>query len=67
MKAKSAIKISEPDNYDKINIYMYQQLINKLIYLTFGIKPDIAFAIRQFNRHNANLKKAYLQTVKKVV
>lgn len=67
MKAESAIKMSKPNNYDKTNIYTYQQLISKLMYLAYRTKLDIAFAVRKLSRHNANPKKGYLQAAKKVV
>lgn len=32
-------------NYDKIDIYEYQHLMNKLMYLLYKIKPDIIFTV----------------------
>lgn len=37
------------------------------MYLICEIKPDIAFAIKQLNKHNTNPKKYYLQVTKKVI
>lgn len=46
---------------------MYQQLIDKLIYLISRTRQDIIFIIGLFNRYNINLKQDYLQVGKKVV
>lgn len=48
------------DDYNKTDLQKYQKLIDKLMYLAYGTKPNIVFAIKQLNRHNANLKKNYL-------
>lgn len=37
------------------------------MYLTYGTRPDIAFAIRQLSKYNANPRRNYLQIAKKVV
>lgn len=45
IKADYFIEISESDNYNKSNLKGYQRLIRKLMYLSCGIRPDIAFII----------------------
>lgn len=42
-------------------------MISKLIYLVYGIRPDIAFTVGQLSKHNADPKKGHLQAVKRVV
>lgn len=37
------------------------------MYLVYGTRPDITFAIRQLNKYNADPKKEYLQAIKKIV
>lgn len=54
MKASSAIKINKPNNYNEANLGEYQRLISKLMYLAWGTKSDIAFAIKKLSKHNAN-------------
>lgn len=54
-------------NYEKANLRTYQQLIGKLMYLICSIRSDITFAVRQLSKYNADLRKRYLQTVKRVV
>lgn len=60
MIARSAIKITKSDGYNKINLEEYQWLIGKLIYLVYKTKINIAFIIRQLSKHNDNPKKGYL-------
>ncbi len=67
MKAYSTIKMSELKDYKKTNLYIYQQLIDKLIYLSYGTRLNIVFIIGQLSKHNANLRKSHLQAVKRVV
>lgn len=45
MKVGSFIKMIDPKNYEKVNLYTYQLLIGKLIYLVCGMRLDIAFAV----------------------
>lgn len=52
------IKISKPSNYKKVDIKPYQYLIGKLIYLLYGIRPNIIFAVGQLNKHNLDPKLA---------
>ena len=37
------------------------------MYLSYRIKPDIAFVVSQISRHNADPRKKYLWVTKKVV
>ena len=67
IKARSAINMSDVDAYEEEDLHTYQQLIAKLIYLTCGTRPDIAFAICQLSRHNADPRRGHFQAAKKVV
>lgn len=54
MKVRSVINMLDINAYKEKNLYTYQQLIGKLIYLICKIRPDIAFAISQLNKHNTD-------------
>ena len=51
MKADSSIKMSDPEDYEEANVHTYQRLVGKLMYLSYGTRPDISFVIRQPSRH----------------
>lgn len=67
MKAGSAIEMIGPNNYEEIEFQEYQRLIGKLMYLACGTRPDIAFAIGQLSKYNADPRKNHLQVAKRVV
>lgn len=50
MKAGNFIEMQDEDNYKKVNLKIYQQLIGQLIYLSCGTRPDISFVIRQLSK-----------------
>lgn len=58
MKAGSSIKNLK--DYKEANFYIYQRLIEKLMYLIYGTRPDIAFAIGQFSKYNPDPRKKHL-------
>lgn len=64
MKASLSIKILNLENYNKTNLCIYQKFVEKLIYLLYGIKSDIAYIVGQLSKYNANLKKRYFQVAK---
>lgn len=59
--------MSESDNYDKVDLKVYQRLIRKLMYLLCGTKPDIAFTVGQLSKHNTDPRIRHMKVVKKVV
>lgn len=60
IKADSSILITNPENYNETDFYIYQKLVKKLIYFLYSTRPDIAFIKGQFNRYNANPRKKHL-------
>lgn len=42
-------------------------MISKFIYLEYGMRLDIAFAVGQISRHNADPRKGHLQVTKRVI
>ncbi len=67
MKAGSAIEMTDPEDYEETELQEYQRLIGKLMYLACGIRPDIAFAVGQLSKHNADPRKGHLRAAKRVV
>ena len=67
MKAGSAIDMSDVDAYEEEDLHTYQRLIGKLMYLACGTRPDIAFAIGQLSRHNADPRRGHFRAAKRVV
>lgn len=60
MKARSSIKMTDPEDYKEANLYIYQRLVGKLMYLSYSINSDIAFVVGQLNRYNTDLRKRHL-------
>lgn len=67
IKASFVIDMTETDAYKEEDLHTYQRLIEKLIYLACRIRPDIAFAIGELSKYNADPQKSHLQAVKRVV
>ena len=47
-----------------INMVVYQQLVGKLIYLTYETRPDIAFVIGQLSRYHSDLRVDHIRIAK---
>lgn len=67
MKARSSIKMTDPEDYKEANLYIYQRLVGTLMYLLYSINSDIAFVVGQLSRYNTDLRKRHLWAIKKVV
>lgn len=67
MIASSFIKMRDTKDCKKVNLYVYQRLIGKLMYFSYTTRPDIVFVVEQLNRYNFNPRKDYFQAVKRVV
>lgn len=48
------------DNYEKVKLYIYQCIINKLIYHICDTRPDITLVINKLNKYNSDLRKNHL-------
>lgn len=66
IKADSAIDMIGANVYKEEDFHIYQQLIEKLMYLACGIRPDIMFAVSQLSKYNINLQKSHPWAAKKV-
>lgn len=60
MKVGSLIKIGDPKNYKETDLWTYQQLIGKPMYLAYSTRPNITFVVRQLSKQNVNPKKGHL-------
>lgn len=67
IKTDCFIKMSEPEDYKEADIKSYPYLIDKLMYLSCGTRPDITFTISQLNKHNSDPRTGHMKIVKKVV
>lgn len=50
----------QPENYEKADLHIYNRLIGKLMYIAYDIRPNVAFAVWQLSKHNADARKSYL-------
>ena len=57
IKARSSIEMLDIDDYKETDLYKYQRLIGKLMYLAYGIRPNIVFLIGQLSKQNADPRK----------
>lgn len=46
MKIGLSVKMTDQEDHNKANFYIYQKLVETLMYLSYGIRPDVAFAVR---------------------
>lgn len=67
MRADWSIKMTNPEDYDNTDLYIYQKFVEKLMYFSWDIRLDITFIVRQLNRHNANLRERHLQATERVL
>lgn len=67
MKAGCFIEMQEADDYEEVEIKTYQRLIGKLMYLSYGTRPDIAFAVGQLSKHNADPQAGHMKAAKRIV
>lgn len=67
IKTGSFIEMLKDDNYEKTDIKAYQRFIEKLIYLLYNTRPNIAFVMKQLSKQNANLKVGHLKAAKQIL
>lgn len=59
--------MQEENDYKKANLKTYQQLVNKLIYLSYSTRLNIAFVVGQLSKYNLNLRVGHLKVAKQVI
>lgn len=66
MKAGNFIEMQN-DDYEEVDLKVYQRLIGKLMYLSCGTRPDISFVVGQLSKRNADPPVGHLKATKRVV
>ena len=64
VKAGSSLFLDQREDYQQADLAAYQQLIGKLMYLSCGTHPDIAFVVGQLSRHNSDPRVEHLRIAK---
>lgn len=59
--------MTDLEDYKKTELWVYQHLIGKFIYLASETKPNITFIIGQISKYSANPRKSHLWVLKRVV
>lgn len=67
MKTGNFIEMQDKDNYEEVNLKVYQCLIDKFIYLFCKTRPDISFVIGQLSKRNVDPRVGYLKAAKQVI
>ena len=67
IKAGSSLILDQAGDYLPTKMVVYQQLVEKLIYLACGMRPDIAFVVRQLSRHNSNPQVSHIYIAKQTL
>lgn len=60
MKIDLFIKMIDPGNYKQANLCIYSTLVRKLMYFLYNTRLNIAFIVKQLNKHNVDPKKHHL-------
>lgn len=64
MNIGNFIKIFKDNNYEEVNLKIYQYFIEKLMYLSYSTRCNIFFAVKQLSKHNVKLKIGHLKVIK---
>lgn len=67
VKAGLALFFDQMDDHQQANLIAYQRLVGKLIYLSCGTRPDIAFVVEQVSRRNSDPRAGHLRVAKQVL
>ena len=67
VKAGSTLFLDQAEDHQQVDLTEYWRLVDKLIYLSYGTRPDIAFVIGQLNCHNSDLQAEHLRIAKQVL
>ena len=64
VKTGSTQFLDQSDDYQQVNLTIYQCQMSKLIYLSCRTHPDIAFVVGQLSCHNSDLCVRHLRIAK---
>ena len=67
VKAGSTLFLDQVGDHQQANLTEYQRLIGKLMYLSCGTRPDIAFVVGQLSCHNSDPHVRHLRIAKQVL
>ena len=67
VKAGSTFFLDQAGNYQQADLIAYQRLIGKLMYLSCGTRPNIAFMVEQLSRHSSDPQMGHLRIAKQVL
>ena len=67
MKAGLSLILDQVEDHLLTDIVVYQQSVGKLRYLACGTKSDIAFVVRQLNRHNSDPQEGHIHIIKQTL
>ena len=67
VKAGSTLLLDQAGDYQQANLNAYQRLIGKLMYLSCGTRPDIAFVVGQLSCYNSDRQIGHLRIAKQVL
>ena len=54
VKVDSTFILNQVADHQQVDVTAYQRRVGKLIYLSYGTRPNIAFVIGQLSRHNSD-------------
>ena len=66
VKAGSTLLLDQAGDHQQANLIAYQRLIGKIMYLSCGTRPNIAFVVGQLSRHNSDPRVGHLRIAKQV-
>ena len=66
VKVGSILFLDQAGNHQQADLTKYQRLIGKLMYLSYGTQPDIAFVMGQLSCHNSDSHVRHLYIAKQV-
>lgn len=67
IKAGSTLFLDQAGDHKQVDLTTYQGLIGKLMYLSYGTRPDIVFMVGQPSHHNSDPCIGHLRIAKQIL